>query len=789
LIETLHRTERRLADLTAGEVDTVADGEGRTLLLRRSQEHLRYTEAAKQAAILDALPAHIAVLDAQGVILSVNETWRRFASANAMQEQGQGVGLNYLEVCDRTVGQDAPGARAVASGIRSVLDGGSRTFSMEYPCHSPTEQRWFLSTVTPLSEDRRNGAIVMHVDVTRERNAEETLRASELRFRQIAENIREVFWLTDPAKNQILYISPAYEEIWGRSCESVYASPLDWLDAIHADDRDRVIRSFPTQASGKYAEEYRIVRPDGSIRWIRDRAFPVAGNKGEVYRIAGLAADITESKLAADELYESQRRFSDLLGNVEMVSLMLDTNARITYCNDYLLRLTDRRREDVIGGDWFGLFVPPGRQDVRDVFGAVLADLPSASHHENEILTRLGFTKLIQWNNTVLRSAAGEVVGLASIGMDITEHRQMEEQLRHVQKMEAVGQLAAGVAHEFNNLLQAMMSMAAIVRLRALNPEVARIGTEMESQIRRGAGLTQQLLLFSRREAIVWSDLDLREEVEKAGVLLGRLIPENIRIVVESARQRLAIQGDSGQIQQVLLNLAINARDAMSGGGTMTIRAGAGGGEVFLEVEDTGHGMDEGTRARIFEPFFTTKELGKGTGLGLAVVYGIVERHGGRIDVRSEPGRRSCFRIVFPEGSVAGARSPELSDAAEVFAGSGRVLLVEDEQAVREGIALLLKIIGYEVIAAASGEEAMALPPEPVPDVLLSDVTLPGMTGSALGERLHERWPSLKVVLMSGYMEEASRANAGEQGWHFLQKPFEMADLARNLSEALEGFV
>jgi PAS domain S-box-containing protein len=910
LIETLHVSAQRLEELTAGEVDTVADREGRTFLLRHVQEHLRQSEAAKQAAILNALPAFIALLDPRGVILSVNETWREFASATGIQDPGHEVGLNYLEICERAVSEDAPEAHRVAAGIRSVLDGGSKSFSIEYTGHAPMEPRSFLLTVTPLADDRRNGAIVMHLDVTAERHAEERLRAGELRFRQIAENISEVFWLTDPAKNQVLYVSPAYEEIWGRSCENLYHSPSDWIDAIYREDRERVIQSLPKQASGEYAEEYRIVRPDGTIRWIRDRAFPVVRNEGDVYRIAGIAEDITESRRAADELHESQRRFSDLLGNVDMVSLMLDIDARITYCNDYLLRLTGWRREEVIGRDWFELFIPFGTHDVKDAFTSLLAELATVAHHENEILTRSGGRRLIQWNNTVLRSAVGEVIGTASIGLDITERkqaetrlrlqsvalnaaanamviterdltivwmnsaftgltgytdeeaigrnlrdllssgahdaafyqairdtilsgeswrgeitnrrkdgrlypessiitpvkdvddvishfisiktdltaqRQMEEQLRQAQKMEAVGQLAAGVAHEFNNLLQALMSMAAIIRMRAESASVAKIGTEMESQIRRGASLTQQLLLFSRHEAIAKSDLDLREELQKASVLLRRLIPENIRIVVELGPRFLAVEGDAGQMQQVILNLAINARDAMPAGGMLTLRTGSSQGELFVEVEDTGHGMDEATQSHIFEPFFTTKELGKGTGLGLAVVYGIVEQHGGRIDVQSRLGEGSRFRVILPEGSFQAVRCLERSGHPEMSAGSGRVLLVEDEEAVREGIAVLLEMIGYDVIMVGSGEEALALPLEPAPDLLLSDVTLPGIAGSALGTALRRRWPSLKVVLMSGYIEEALQANALEQGWHFLQKPFEMNDLARHIHEALAG--
>ncbi|MDR3387914.1 MAG: PAS domain-containing protein, partial [Rudaea sp.] len=222
LIEALHNTEKRLEELTAGEIDTVADSDGRTLLLRRAQEELRHSEAEKQAAILNALPAHVALLDSQGFIVSVNRSWRQFADANALAETGSGIGLSYLETCDVAGGARSAEARPVADGIRSVLHGTAKSFSLEYPCHSPTQKRWFLLLVVPLARDPLIGAVVMHVDVTAERQAEEGLRASELRFRQIAENIHDVFFLQNLDGSQIYYVSPAYEKIWGRTCDSLY---------------------------------------------------------------------------------------------------------------------------------------------------------------------------------------------------------------------------------------------------------------------------------------------------------------------------------------------------------------------------------------------------------------------------------------------------------------------------------------------------------------------------------------------------------------------------------------
>jgi len=568
LIEILHSTGQRLEELTAGEVDGVADRDGRTFLLRHAQEQLRDSEAAKQASILDALPAHVALLDTWGTIISVNRGWRAFASANALQGPQYAIGVNYLDICDSVRGGDAAEARQAAAGIRAVLAGTAHDFSAEYPCHSPTQQRWFLMTVTPLAPSHSTGAVVMHLDMTSTRLADESRRNAELKFRQMAESIRDVFFLMDAASERMVYVSPAYAEIWGRSCASLHADPESWAAAIHPDDRAAADADYRKGIStGKFESEYRILRPGGAIRWIEARGFPVRDAAGKLVRIAGIATDISERRQAEDalreskdllqlvvehvpsrifwkdrdlrymgcntrfardaglstpeelsgktdfemgwkdqaELYraddkavltagaprldieepqttpdgntiwlrtskvplrnkddriigilglyqdvtarrraeqdlrESERRFSDVLANVELISVMLDTDARITYCNDYMLRLSGWTAEEVIGGNWFDLFVPPENVELKaSFFPALLADRPEVRHHDNEILTRLGERRLIRWNNSVLRSANGDVTGIASIGEDITQQRRAEAGILRLNRVYAV---------------------------------------------------------------------------------------------------------------------------------------------------------------------------------------------------------------------------------------------------------------------------------------------------------------------------------------------------------------
>ncbi len=278
-------------------------------------------------------------------------------------------------------------------------------------------------------------------DISRQKELENDQSQMALRFQQVTENIHEVFWLIDAVTQEILYVSPAYEGIWRRSVRRLYSASGDWLESIHPEDRARVLAASQTkQLTGDYDEEYRIVRPDGTTRWIRDRAFPVHGEAGKVVRIAGVAEDITERKRVEDQLHESERRFRSMLQNVDLVSLMLDREARVTYCNDYLLRLTGWTREEAIGVNWIENFLPmETHEGLERIHAALLADLPTAWHYENEIVTRSGERRLVRWNNTVLRSYSGEVVGTASIGEDITKLRRAEEEnQRSIVQLKAV---------------------------------------------------------------------------------------------------------------------------------------------------------------------------------------------------------------------------------------------------------------------------------------------------------------------------------------------------------------
>ena len=671
-----------LRDAAGNVIGTASLGEDVTER-KRAEAKLRESEEFKEA-ILDSVASHIAVLDRNGFIVEVNARWRRFALENPSSASGLtpnlGVGVNYLEVCRRSVGKSAQEAMAACEGIMAVLDGRKTNFVLEYPCHGPREWRWFSLNVTPLGKDGRF-VVVSHTNITERKRAEEAVRESEEKFRQLAENINEVFWITDPGKHQMLYVSPAYEEIWGRSCESVYQSSKTWLEAIHPDDRQRVLTAAANkQHLGEYDETYRIVRPDGSIRWIHDRGYPVNNELGQVYRIVGTAEDITQRK-------------------------------------------------------------------------------------------------------------------------------ETEKQLRQSQKMESIGLLAGGVAHDFNNILLIIQINLEMVMLDPASFEtkskehLAEIGKAAD----RAANLNRQLLAFSRTEAMQMQLLDLNDLTSSFSRMLRRIVGENIRVQNDLAAVVPAIQADPGMIEQVLMNLAVNARDAMPNGGRLIIgtelvavdeaeaklnprkRVGR---FACLSVRDTGTGIAPENMPRIFEPFFTTKGVGKGTGLGLATVFGIAEQHKGWVEVASTVGVGTTFRVFLPI-SAEGAAAATAVAPPKTRGGTERILLVEDEQGVRDILFHSLANFGYAVVAADSGISALKIWQDRSGqfDLLVTDMVMPGgFTGLDVINLLRAEKPALKVLLMSGYSQELAHGElAGATDIFFLHKPFPTRVLAETVRKCLDS--
>jgi nitrogen-specific signal transduction histidine kinase len=406
-----------------------------------------------------------------------------------------------------------------------------------------------------------------------------------------------------------------------------------------------------------------------------------------------------------------------------------------------------------------------------------------------------------------VRDKAGNSCGRIWTFRDVTQARQLEAQLRQSQKMEAIGQLAGGVAHDFNNILSALFMQTDLIEMIDPLPEEARDGLkQLRQDAKRAADLTRQLLLFSRRQVMQSSVLDLNDVVNNVAKMLQRIIGEDVRLQLDLHTRPLMTRVDAGMVEQVLMNLAVNARDAMAGGGRLRIETAekivtqdlatlcpdaVPGRYVCFSVSDTGGGIPPEIMPRIFEPFFTTKEAGKGTGLGLATVFGIIKQHRGWIQVDNQPGHGVTFRIYLPASSQAETKTSQASDKPSPRGGSEAILLVEDEQRVRTSISTILTRNGYHVVAAANGSEALEMWGAHREEVslLLTDLVMPGgMNGHELVRQLQSAEANLKVIYMSGYSAEiAGKDLELRTGENFVQKPFSTAQLLETIRRSLDG--
>jgi PAS domain S-box-containing protein len=519
--------------------------------------------------------------------------------------------------------------------------------------------------------------------------------------------------------------------------------------------------------------------------------------------LLAMIRDVTEQTLAEAALRQERDRAQRYLDTADVILLALDLEGRVTLVNRKGCEILGRTESDLLGCNWIETCLP---LRIREALTTRLANLATAdgSAVENPIVTADGAERLIEWRNSVVRDEAGRVTGSFSSGTDVTDRRTLEEQYRQAQKMEAIGRLAGGVAHDFNNLLTAILGYCELLLATRdpTDPDFADIAEIQRSGL-RAAGLTGQLLAFSRKQIIEPTLLDVNSVVAGMRAMLERLIGEAVSVAWILRPGLASIKADRGQLEQIVMNLALNARDAMPHGGTLTVETAnvelddhpptshaevIRGSYVVLNVTDTGSGMTPQVQARLFEPFFTTKEVGKGTGLGLATVHGIVTRAGGTVGVYSEVGRGSSLKVYFPAavGLEAAAEIPGPSTASR--AGTETILVVEDADGLRELTKRLLERQGYTVLIAADATEALSIfDARSGIDVLLTDVVMPGASGPELTRQLIGRQPGLRVIYMSGYTEDTiTHHGVLKPGIDFIHKPFTSATLGRKIREVLD---
>ncbi len=660
------------------------------------------------------------------------------------------------------------------------------------------------------SENRYREAFEQLEDeVSERRRAEEKLRKSEERFREMAEHISEAFWLYDWNKREVIYTSPAYESIWGRPIEDLYAHEAEWNESVHPDDLEYARASFKkiVHTGGGEKREYRIVRPDGSVCWVSDRGFAIKDENGQVVRIAGIAEDITERKRAEVALRESEERFRELAELMPETIFEVNLEGQLTFVNRNAYNYFGYTQADLKRGlTSFGMIIPADRDRAQENVARILSG-EQTGINEYTALRKDGTTfPVLIYSAPIFKE--GKPVGLRGFVIDITdrktaeqERRKLEVQFQQAQRFEALGTLAGGIAHDFNNLLMNIQGNTSIMlfELNNTHPHFELL-KNIEKQVKSGAQLTRQMLGYARKGKFNVKPVDLNQIVDESAETFGRTRKE-ITIVRKFENDLFSIAADKGQIDQVLLNLYVNAADAMPGGGKLILKTQnqthlniksdhynpMPGNYVQLTITDTGSGMDKAVLERIFDPFFTTKEMGRGTGLGLASVYGIIKSHDGYIDVESEKGFGTTFTIFLP-ASESGAEGNAEADAS-LIKGSGTLLVVDDEELVLEVAANMLEKLGYTVLKAHNGTQAVDIFKANHGNIkmVILDIIMPDMGGGAVYDKIKPINPDVKVLLSSGYSVDGQAIELLERGCDgFMQKPFTMEELSGKITQIMK---
>ncbi len=650
------------------------------------------------------------------------------------------------------------------------------------------------------------------------------LQEAEAKYRQLVEMVPAISYVAEAgAQGRFLYMSPQTEKILGYQPEDCLADPAFWWDHLHPEDHAIAMQEDTWEEGRPFQVEYRMYRKDGREVWLRDDAVIVLDPDTGRRLTRGLLIDITERKRAEAALRESESRYRMFLAQSsegiyrleyappvpchlpidEQLALGLK-NGYVAECNDAMAKLYGRDSAEELIGKRLSEFLVLNDPMTREFMEHFIRSGYRITDQESREVDARGQTKILR--STMMGTVIdGHWARTWGISRDVTARIHLEEQLRNAQQLEAIGRLAGGVAHDFNNILSIIMGHGELM-LATADADAKNSLEQIRKAAERAAALTQQLLAFSRKQVLQPKVMDLNEAVAEVQKMLTRVIGEDIELVASLHPELASVRVDPGQVEQVLMNLAINARDAMPHGGKIVMETAnvdvdsgrarelelAAGKYVLLQVSDTGHGMDAATMGHIFEPFFTTKKMGKGTGLGLATVYGIVKQSGGSIQVDSEAGRGSTFRLYLPAAGE-GTRRPMETRASECVAGGTEtILVVEDEADLRELTRIFLEGYGYRVLQASSAEQAIEATERyrDKIDLLLTDVIMPGMSGRRLAEEILSRRPQTKIIYMTGYTDDmVVQHRVLEPGVQLLQKPFSKTELAVKVRAMLDGKV
>ncbi len=610
------------------------------------------------------------------------------------------------------------------------------------------------------------------------------LRESEQRFRALAEAAREAILINE--NGIIREVNQALTQLLGYSRDELIGR--NGLELLAGESVARVEQSIRSAGRGGTSEIVLFTK-GGERRIFESSSEPIV-YQGRPMRVVTMQ-DLTARRAAEIALHESDERLRSAMTAARMGhwEWSVDRN-RVTWSPEvYALFGIDEARFDGAFESYIGLVHADDRARVQQLIEACLRGPQNEVSFEHRVLADDGSTRWVESRGRTFRDEAGRALRMAGTCMDATRRHELEEQLLHSQRMEATGRLAGGIAHDFNNLLTVIMSYSELGRF-TLDPNHPSYEAleQINVAAQRAAALTRQLLIFARKEVVEPKVIDLNHLVESVAKLLHRVVGEDIIVSIDLCGEPAPVTMDPVQCEQLLMNLAVNARDAMPGGGSLRIRTLIGESAVSVSVSDTGLGMPTDVRQRAFEPFFTTKDIGKGTGLGLSTCLAIVRGAGGTIEITSEVGRGTTFNVELPRAKTdADAEAPGHSSVMP--RGDETVLLIEDDAVVRQLTARILRRQGYKVLVATQANEALLLAADHTTriDLFLSDVVMPGESGPSVIERLSAERPRTKVLFVSGYPgDDVSRRGVDEASFRFLAKPYSSEQLAQRVRQVLD---
>ncbi len=769
--------------------------------LARSRHFLRL--------MLDTIPLRVFWKDRDCVFLGCN---RAFALDAGLTDPDDIVGKTDFDLVWRQL------AEKFQDEDRTVMDSGVPELAVEKPefHEDGRETTWARFNKVPLFDADGNvvGLLGTIENVTDHVRAEKALKDSEAFLASILDNIPSMVYVKDAKTLTFVRVNRATELTLGYSADQLVSPDSRKLGVPEESD-------YFAQMDQKVVDTGRLMEfplevltpPHSGPRYLRTKKVPLFDDHGKPQFVLGISEDITDLKLAEDARLETEERYHRIVDTITnyVVSVKIEDGREVEVSHGAgCVAVTGYTSEELAGdpGLWMSLIVASDRPAAQEQVRRILAGEPAAPV-EFRIVRRDGAVRWVRQTPVVRTDASGAPAAYDGVIQDITERRELHDQLVQSQKMEGIGRLAGGVAHDFNNLLTAILGYVEMCKLDlpaglpADHP--ARVDLqEVATAGERAASLTRQLLAFASKQIVAPSRLDLNALVVDSLKMLQRLLGDNIEIETALQPDLGGVEADSGQLQLVLVNLTVNARDAMPNGGRLFIETadetvgpddlgahpGAQPGPyVLLAVADTGTGMTEEVRSHLFEPFFTTKGLGKGTGLGLATCHGVIKQMGGHIAVTTQPGGGTAFRIYLPRKDGAADPARPVAARRPRPTGSETVLVVEDEPHVRRLAGLGLRAHGYVVLEAASGAEALQVAGRlgHSIDVVVSDVMMPGMSGPELLARLQTIAPRARSVLMSGHAESSVLGPEDAARYAFLPKPFTPERLARKVREVLDG--